>query len=61
MNPGLTLFLVMMLIFGATSSISYIEFGTEWGHQWMLDNYNLIVDFICDIYNTVLNKLKEIV
>lgn len=61
MNPGIMLFLITMLIFGAIFSIGYIELGTDWGHQWILDNYNLIIGFICDIYDNVLNKLKEIV
>lgn len=30
------------------------------GHLWMIDNYNLIINSMCDIYNNILNTIREI-
>jgi hypothetical protein len=60
MREGLIMFLITMFIFAGLCTIVYLEWATSWGHLWMVDNYNLIINFMCDIYNNTLNTIREI-
>jgi hypothetical protein len=60
MREGVLMFLFMMIIFAGLFTVVYLEWATSWGHLRMIDKYNLIINFMCDIYNNTLNAVREI-